>query len=164
MVKYKRDQIKLHGRNIKQVEEEVQVEVQPGMDTSTVLKFSGLGNEQYQHPRSDLVIKFCLDDSLSSGYVRSGNNLIYTHKISLKEALKCSPVRLVTLDNRVINLNVDEGINPQTVKEIQCEGMPIKKSTTDMSQQKKGNLYVKFDIHFPTDMTAQERRNLLEIL
>jgi DnaJ-class molecular chaperone len=159
-----RDKIKLHGRSINKVEEEIQVEVQPGMDTNTVLTFTSQGNEQYNHPRSSLIIKFCLDDSHFNNYKRSGNNLIYTHKISLREALKCSPVSLMTLDNRIINLNVDQGINPQTVCEIKGEGMPAPKPSSDAPRPVNGNLYVRFDIHFPENMTADEKRHLLDVL
>jgi DnaJ-class molecular chaperone len=45
MVKYTRDKIYPDGRSITKCEEEFQVEIQPGMDTKTVLTFAGLGNE-----------------------------------------------------------------------------------------------------------------------
>ena len=45
MVKYMRDKIYPDGRTITKVEEELQVEIQPGMDTKTVLTFPGCGNE-----------------------------------------------------------------------------------------------------------------------
>jgi DnaJ family protein B protein 4 len=107
IVHYKRDKIHPDGRSITKVDEELQVEIQPGMDVKNVLTFPGQGNEQYQNTRSNLVIKLSLDESLQTNYVRSGNNLIYTHSMSLKDALKSAPVSLTTLDNRIINLNID---------------------------------------------------------
>lgn len=77
------------------------------MDTKTILTFAGLGNEQFQNARSNLVIKLSLDESVETGFVRSGNNLIYTHTMSLKDALKCAPVSFKSLDNRCLNLNID---------------------------------------------------------
>ena len=137
------------------------------MDTKTVLTFAGLGNEQFQNTRSSLVIKLSLDDSVKTNFVRSGNNLIYTHSMSLKDALTCSPISFKTLDNRCINLNIDQAITPQTVHQMKGEGMPLPKETTavkSLSPIPKGDLYVKFDIQFPLNMTASQRSKIVEIL
>jgi DnaJ-class molecular chaperone len=72
--------------------------------------------------------------------------------MSLKDALKSAPIRLITLDNRCINLNIDQNITPQAVHQIIGEGMPLPKEISGivaLSQMPKGNLYVKFDIAFP---------------
>lgn len=137
------------------------------MDIKTVLTFAGLGNEQFQNTRSNLVIKLSLDDSVKTGFVRSGNNLIYTHSMSLKDALMCAPVSLKTLDNRCINLNIDQNITPQAVHQLTGEGMPLPKETTTvmaLSALPKGDLFIKFDIVFPTNMTADQRNQILSLL
>ena len=167
MIKYRRDKIYPDGRSITSVEEEFQVEIQPGMDTKTVLTFAGLGNEQFHNTRSNLVIKLSLDESVKTGFMRSGNNLIYTHSMSLKDALKCAPVSFKSLDNRCINLNIDQNITPQTVQQLKGEGMPLPKETTDvlpLSALPKGDLFIKFDIVFPTNMTADQRNQILALL
>ena len=45
-----------------------------------------------------LIVK-CVD---VAGFTRSGNNLIYTKKLALIDALMAKPVRLSTLDGRVL--------------------------------------------------------------
>ena len=91
-VKYSRDKTKPDGRTVQKVEEELQVEVKPGFDSDTCLTFAGMGNDQFTHPRSNLIIKFALDNN-STNYERKGNDLIYTHSIKLSDALTSAPVR-----------------------------------------------------------------------
>ena len=110
--KYQRDKIFPDGRSIQKVDEELNVEVKPGFDSKTVLTFKGKGNEQFFNDRSSLIVKFALDESASGNFVRSGNNLVYTHSMSLVDALKSAPMCLRTLDGRVINVNVDQPITP----------------------------------------------------
>lgn len=88
----------------------------------------------------------------NDGYRRNGNDLIYSHKISLLDALKSEPVVFQTLDGRSLNIAIDEVIAPQTVKPVTGEGMPIQ-SNDPLAALKlshtRGDLYIKFDIQFP---------------
>lgn len=45
-------------------------------------------------------------------FKRAGNDLIYTHTISLVDAINSLPVRVETLDGRVLSIPVDSVINP----------------------------------------------------
>ena len=56
------------------------------------------------------MIKF--KQTSHSNYNRKGNDLIYTHKITLEEALLSQPVKIKALDGRVIIVTVDEIITP----------------------------------------------------
>jgi len=50
--------------------------------------------------------------------------LIFTHDITLEDALNNKPVKITTLDNRNLTYCFDEFINPQTLRLIKGEGMP----------------------------------------
>ena len=140
------------------VEQEVIVEVKPGYDSDQVLTFKGKGHQEFHHNPSDLIIKFglCQNES-SENFVRKGNDLIYTHTIDLKDALCHTPLHIFTLDNRCLNLSLDHYITPQTVHCLEGEGMPVKLTKEDrdeehlkhVSDRKKGNLYIRFNITFP---------------
>lgn len=107
-LKFCRNQIYPDGRSVNSVPEELKVEIKPGYDEKTVLTIAGKGHEQFQHPRGNLKVKCCLDASLCpSNFVRRGNDLIYTHCVSLADSLTSCPIKLITLDNRVININLD---------------------------------------------------------
>jgi len=102
--------------------------VKPGYDTDTVLTYETKGNQAYACKNSALVVKFKLDNSAveENRYKRKGDDLIYTHTMTLEEALLSRPISLKTLDARSINVNLDVMITPQTVHTIPGEGMPRK--------------------------------------
>lgn len=70
--------------------------------------FKGLGHEQFGFPRSSLKIKLAAQEHADSAcFSRKGDDLIYTHKLSLVDALSCVPIQFETMDGRRINLNLD---------------------------------------------------------
>jgi DnaJ-class molecular chaperone len=109
-----------------------------------------------------MIVKLGSQDEPDCKFARSGNNLIYTHSISLVDSFNSCPIQISTLDGRLINLNIDQYIMPQTVHCVKKEGMPIPISSEDsltrhlesFSKIPRGNLYVKFNIVFPTDLTS----------
>ena len=90
----------------------------------------------FTHKRSNLKVMLVEDQSLAQNYTRRENNLIYTHSMSLRDALASKPIQIQTLDNRTININLDTAITPQTVHMIPNEGMPIDQPTklSDLSK------------------------------
>ena len=90
------------------------MEVKPGYDTDTVLTYASKGNQAYACKNSAMVVKFALDNSTveEKRYRRKGDDLIYTHSMTLEEALLSRPISLKTLDARSINVNLDVMITP----------------------------------------------------
>ena len=74
-------------RTVDEVEENMTVEVKPGDDTQTVLTFPSKGNEAYSYHQAPLHVKYVLKDGPGCNYRRKGNDLIYTHTLSLEDAL-----------------------------------------------------------------------------
>ena len=92
-------------------------------------------------------------------YVRKGDDLVYTHEMSLEDALLSRPVQIRTLDGRNINLSLDQTITPQTVHTIRGEGMPRK-----ANNKEKGDLYIKFNIIFPQVLKVENKNAIISIL
>jgi len=63
------------------------VEIKAGYDVDTVLTFSSKGNEEYARKQSALKINFSLEPSENCNFKRDGDDLIYTHTLSLEDAL-----------------------------------------------------------------------------
>lgn len=82
-----------------------------------------------------------------SRFRRAGDNLILTQDICLTDVIKGTPVNFKSVDGRTCCIAVDELITPKTCKEVVNEGMPTEGG-------KMGNLYVKFNIMFPTTMDS----------
>ena len=89
---YKRDKTHWNNRTIEKVEESIKIEIKPGYSIGDVLTYAGKGNEQYTYPRSALKIKLIEDTSVSTNFLRRGNNLIYTHSLSLQAAIAQHPI------------------------------------------------------------------------
>ena len=73
------------GRTLKPHKEDMTIEVKPGYSESTVLTFLGKGNEAEGHKTSSLIVK--ISQAGHESYRRKDNDLIFTHKISLEDAL-----------------------------------------------------------------------------
>ena len=114
--------------------------------------------------------EFPLDIEVFRGYDKNQrvnkDDLIYTHKIDLAQALNSEPVRLTTLDGRKLAISVDEIISPSTVKIVHGEGMPIFKDEMDVRDLniKKGDLYIKFDIKFPEYIDPNKKIEITNLL
>ena len=104
---------------------------------------------------SDLVIKFT--QACDNTFKRIGNDLAIKYQLCLADAIKGTPISLKTLDGRQITQVVDELISPQTCRAVPNEGMPDGKGG-------KGNLYIKFDIVFPTEFTTAGLASIVSAL
>jgi len=131
-----------------------------------VLTYKGEGHEAAGQPTSDLVFK--IKELPHDNFKRKGQDLIYTAKISLMEALCSEPVNIVTLDTRYIHIPIDEVISPKYVRKVPNEGMPIpyaKVDATNFSKPlQKGDLYIRFEIEFPKSITEDQKKELKQVL
>jgi DnaJ-class molecular chaperone len=66
-----------------------------------------------------------------------------------------------TLDGRLLRVPVDSVITPKTVLKVDGEGMTVWGEDSDpLEEPKRGDLYVKFDIKFPSKLTEAQRQRL----
>ncbi|KAJ0686214.1 putative chaperone DnaJ, HSP40/DnaJ peptide-binding protein [Helianthus annuus] len=139
------------------VEEILTIEIKPGWKKGTKITFPEKGNEQRGVIPSDLV--FIIDEKPHAVFKRDGNDLVVTQKISLAEALTGYTAQLTTLDGRTLTVPITSVISPTYEEVVKGEGMPIPKEPT-----KKGNLRVKFNIKFPTKLTAEQKTGIKRLL
>lgn len=158
-VEYKRKQLQRDGKTLNEVEESLTIEVKPGDDETTVLEFPERGNQAYAHKQAVLRVNLRLKNEPVSCFKRKGDDLHYTHNMSLEDALATKPVHLKTLDQRSLILSIDETISPQLVHVVAGEGMPTK-----ADRRKRGDLYIHFNIVFPTVLKTHYRQQIIEVL
>ncbi|KAK8518158.1 hypothetical protein V6N13_027639 [Hibiscus sabdariffa] len=139
------------------VEEILTIEIKPGWKKGTKITFPEKGNEQRGVIPSDLV--FIIDEKPHSVFKRDGNDLIITQKISLVEALTEYTAQLTTLDGRNLTVPINNIISPSYEEVVKGEGMPIPKEPS-----KKGNLRIKFNIKFPSKLTAEQKTGLKRLI
>ncbi|SOV20339.1 knob associated heat shock protein 40 [Plasmodium gaboni] len=136
----------------------VTVDIKNGWYDGTTITYKGEGDQT--SPMSnpgDLV--FTLKTVDHDRFVRSYNDLIYTCPITLEQALTGHKFTIKTLDDRDIDIQVDEIVTPLTTKIIPNEGMPYMENP-----QMKGNLIVEFDIIFPNDLNDEQKSLIKQAL
>ena len=93
----------------------------------------------------------CVKGENSCKYERKGElNLLYRHEVSLVDVIQCKPIKLTTLDGRKLIIPVDQIHSPGSVKLVQGEGFK-----GGDAGEKKGDLYIFFDVKFPTKLSVQ---------
>ncbi|XP_073030239.1 uncharacterized protein [Primulina eburnea] len=139
------------------IQEILTIDIKPGWKKGTKITFPDKGNEKPNVIPSDLV--FVIDEKPHSVFTRDGNDLVVTQKISLAEALTGYTVHLTTLDGRNLSIPINSVIHPGYEEVVRGEGMPISKEPS-----KKGDLRIKFNIKFPTKLTAEQRSGVKKLL
>jgi len=139
--------------------------IQPGMKEGMTIRFPEEGNQSELKRVGDLVVT--LHSADGEKMTRQGNDLIYHHRISLKQALCSEPVEFQTLDGETIKFTADEVISPQTCKVFPGKGMPIYNDnplSALVHNHSRGNLILKFCIEMPNAFSDAQRNKLVEIL
>ncbi|XP_020238956.1 dnaJ homolog subfamily B member 4 [Cajanus cajan] len=143
---------------LKTVEEVLKIDIKPGWKKGTKITFPGKGNQQAENTAPDDLI-FVVDEKPHAFFKRDGNDLVVTQKILLLEALVGKTLNMTTLDGRELTIEVTKVVKHGYVLVVPNEGMPISKEPG-----KKGNLRIKFDVMFPSRLTAQQKHELKRIL
>lgn len=144
--------------NQRQEEKVLTVTVKPGWKAGTKITFAREGDRIPGKIPADIA--FVIRDKPHAVFTRDGSNLVYTHKLSLRDALCGSTLQVPTLDGRKVGLNLmDEVIKPSTIKKCQGYGLPFPKEPS-----KKGDIIVKFDIQFPDRLSGSTKDILSDCL
>ncbi|KAE8619644.1 hypothetical protein XENTR_v10009882 [Xenopus tropicalis] len=145
------------GRSVRNEDKILTIQVKKGWKEGTKITFPKEGDETPSNIPADIV--FVLKDKSHPVFKREGSDVVYTSKISLREALCGCSVNIPTVDNRTIPLTFTDIIRPGTKRRITNEGLPLPKSP-----DQRGDLIVEFDIRFPERLTASSREVLERVL
>lgn len=139
------------------VEEVLAISIKPGWKKGTKITFPEKGNEQPGIIPADVI--FVIDEKPHEVFKRDGNDLVMVHKVSLADALSGCTLSIPSLSGKTLSVPCTELIHPGYEKVVPREGMPIAKE-----QGKKGNLKIKFDIKFPTRLSAEQKASIKKVL
>lgn len=151
------------------------ITVKPGWKAGTKIRFADAGNEEIKDGQVvSQTIVFVVEEKPHERFKREGDNLIYTCKVPLIEALAgpspssssstISTKSIKHLDGRIVTYRIpypDYESGGRTVKPgqeivVAGEGMPAK--------GKKGNLVVRVDVTFPDRIQGSRLKVLREAL
>ncbi|KAJ0634393.1 putative DnaJ domain, Chaperone J-domain superfamily [Helianthus annuus] len=139
------------------LEEILTIHIKPGWKKGTKITFPEKGNQEPGAAAGDLI--FVIDEKPHDTFKRDGNDLVFTKRITLLEALTGKTIKVTTLDGRNLVIPITDIIKPGHEEVIQNEGMPISKEPG-----KKGNLRIKIDIKFPSRLTGEQKLDLKRVL
>jgi len=92
-------------------------------------------------------------------FVRDGDDLIHTVDLDLKEALTGWKRTVTTIDGKNLNIDKSGPTQPGSTESYPGLGMPISKKPGQ-----RGNFIIKYNVKFPTTLTAQQKSQLRQIL
>uniref|UniRef100_A0A8C3VS34 DnaJ heat shock protein family (Hsp40) member B13 n=1 Tax=Catagonus wagneri TaxID=51154 RepID=A0A8C3VS34_9CETA len=104
-------------------------------------------------------IIFIVKEKLHPRFRRENDDLFFVNSIPLGKALTCCTVEVKTLDDRLLNIPINDIVHPKYFKKVPGEGMPRPEDPA-----RKGDLFIFFDIQFPTRLTPQKKQMLRQAL
>lgn len=139
------------------VSEVLMIEVKPGWKRGTKVTFPEKGDERPGVIPADVI--FVVEEKPHACYERDGNDLIYTHRLPLVDALCGCTVSVQTLDGRSLKIPINEVVDPDSERVVAGEGMPITKSAGQ-----RGNLRLRFEVLFPKTLSGLQKQSLRNLL
>jgi len=130
------------------------ITVKKGWKPGTRITFPEEGDQGPNNIPADIV--FIVKDKPHPRFRRNGVDLVYSAHVPLGKALTGCVVDIHTLDDRLVNVPINDIVKPGYTKRVPGEGMPI---STDPS--KKGDLVIEFDIEFPNSLSPA-RKELIQ--
>lgn len=137
--------------------ETIYVNIPKGIDNDEIIMVENKGNRGHNGQLGDIKIIIKLVNSSINGLTRQGLDILYTHTITLKEALCGFNIDFDYINDQKFKIQNQEHIINPTYKKI----IPNLGFTRG---ENKGNLIINFNIIFPTQLTSDQKSSLLEIL
>lgn len=130
------------------VEQVINVNIPPGIESHTVLNLSQLGDDTIKElPRGDIQLTISVLDH--SEFERRGADLIKEVQISALDAITGTSIEINTIDGKTLSIAVPQGTQPGSVLGAANYGMPI-------SSGNFGRLLIKLKITIPTNLTETQ--------
>lgn len=134
----------------------LEVPIKPGLKKGSKIKFKGVGDQE-EGGKQDL--HFIVEEKPHPLFVREGDDLVHTIDLNLKEALTGWKRTVATIDGKQLNIDKAGPTAPGSSDSYPGLGMPISKKPGE-----RGNFIVKYNVQFPTTLTAQQKAKLKEII
>ena len=153
-IEIERQSIANNSRSIHK--EIIHVSIPPGVDEHEIMTLEGQGHIIHDF-QGDVKINFKIENDTI--FTREGQDIVYTHHISLKDALCGFSFEIKHLSGKMLNLNNIQ--NPTVIKH------GFKKIVPHLGFPKgshKGNLVIEFLVDFPEVLTGEQIQSLREIL
>jgi len=143
--------------DVMQKTSDLTIQIDQGMKDGETITFYGEGDATTSHRSGDLI--FVVRALPHSTFQRFENDLRMRLDISLKEALVGFTRVIKRLDGSNVEIKMDTIIRQGEVRQFRGEGMPLRQDPT-----KKGDLYIEFNLLFPTLLSEEQKAGLAKLL
>ncbi|KAJ0980607.1 hypothetical protein J5N97_008862 [Dioscorea zingiberensis] len=133
----------------------ITVDIEKGMQDGEEVVFHEDGEPIIDGEPGDL--KFRIHTAPHDRFRREGNDLHMTVTISLLQALVGFEKAIPHLDEHLVEIGTKGITKPKEVRKFKGEGMPLHYSN------KKGDLYVTYEVLFPKSLTEDQKTKIKEI-
>ncbi|EEY14098.1 psi1 [Verticillium alfalfae VaMs.102] len=134
----------------------LEVPIKAGLKKGSKIKFKGVGDQE-EGGQQDL--HFILEEKQHPLFVREGDDLVHTVDLDLKEALTGWKRTVATIDGKQINLDKAGPTQPGSSERYPGLGMPVSKKPGT-----RGDFVIKYNVKFPSSLTAAQKQKLREVL
>ncbi|XP_052187037.1 dnaJ protein ERDJ3B [Diospyros lotus] len=134
----------------------VTVDIEKGMQDGEEVVFYEDGEPKIDGEPGDL--KFRIRTAPHDQFRREGNDLHTTVSITLVQALVGFEKKIKHLDEHLVDISTKGITKPKETRKFKGEGMPLHFSA------KKGDLYVTFEVLFPTSLTEDQKTKIKAVL
>ncbi|EEP79530.1 conserved hypothetical protein [Uncinocarpus reesii 1704] len=134
----------------------LEFDIKPGLKAGSKIKFKGVGDQE-EGGTQDL--HFIIQEKEHPWLKRSGDDLVTTVEISLKDALTGWSQTVNTIDGKQLRVSGSGPTQPGYEEVFPQQGMPKPKEPGQ-----RGNFIVQVKVKFPTSLTPAQKTKLREIL
>ncbi|XP_034752108.1 dnaJ homolog subfamily B member 1b [Etheostoma cragini] len=156
-MKISRKRLNPDGQTIRTEDKILEVQIKKGWKEGTKITFPKEGDETPTNIPADVV--FVLKDKAHPVFKRDGSDIIYTAKISLRDALCGCTVNAPTLDGRKVTVSTTDIVQPGMKRRVSGEGLPYPKRP-----DRRGDLLVEYDVRFPERLSQSARDTIAHVL
>uniref|UniRef100_A0A1A8N0T2 DnaJ (Hsp40) homolog, subfamily B, member 1b n=2 Tax=Nothobranchius TaxID=28779 RepID=A0A1A8N0T2_9TELE len=156
-MKISRKRLNSDGRTTRPEEKILEVQIKKGWKEGTKITFPREGDETPKNIPADIV--FVLKDKPHPVFKRDGSDIIYTAKISLRDALCGCTIQAPTLDGRLLPVSTTDVVQPGMKRRISGEGLPYPKRPN-----RRGDLIIEYEVKFPERLSESARNTIAQVL
>jgi len=132
----------------------VTIDIPPGVETGVTMTVRGEGSAgEHKTPPGDLLVEIEVENDPE--FERDGANLLTKRRISLIDSILGGKTEVTALDG-VLDIKIPAGTTHGEKLRIPSRGLP------KLQQRGRGDLFVKFEVELPRDLTERQRQLLTE--
>lgn len=138
-------------------EQLIEVKIPPGIHSGTTLRLNGLGDDTHPNlPRGDIHLTVTVQPHTE--FHRNGDDLIRIFEINCIEAMLGTKKSITTIDNKLLEVTIQPGTQPEQILSIHGYGMP---NIND--NRFKGRLLIHIKIKIPTELSDSQKTLLKQL-